>query len=94
MGGDRALPPRLGRALHLIQLLTVDSLGLKAAGKILGTITTFDAIGGGLGIWLTGAIHDWTGSYQAAFVLVSVLIFLALLAATQVRKYEEASVAD
>ncbi|MEM7586273.1 MAG: MFS transporter [Acidobacteriota bacterium] len=77
-----------GGLYTLIQLLTVDTLGLKAAGKILGTITTFDAIGGGLGIWLTGAIHDWTGSYQAAFILVSVLIFLALLAATQVRKYE------
>jgi len=75
-----------GGLYTLIQLLTVDSLGLKAAGKILGTITTFDAIGGGLGIWLTGAIYDWTGSYQAAFVLVSILIFLALLAATQVRR--------
>ncbi|MEM7353811.1 MAG: MFS transporter [Acidobacteriota bacterium] len=74
-----------GGLYTLIQLLTVDNLGLKAAGKILGTITTFDAIGGGLGIWLTGAIHDWTGSYQAAFTLVAVLIFLALLAATQVR---------
>ncbi len=76
-----------GGLYTLIQLLIVESFGLKAAGKILGTITTFDAIGGGLGIWLTGAIHDWTGSYQAAFVLVSVLIFLALLAATQVKKY-------
>lgn len=76
-----------GGLYTLIQLLIVESFGLKAAGKILGTITTFDAIGGGLGIWLTGAIHDWTGSYQAAFVLVSVLIFLALLAATQVKMY-------
>ncbi len=76
-----------GGLYTLIQLLIVESFGLRAAGKILGTITTFDAIGGGLGIWLTGAIHDWTGSYQAAFTLVSVLIFLALLAATQVKKY-------
>ncbi len=76
-----------GGLYTLIQLLIVESFGLRAAGKILGTITTFDAIGGGLGIWLTGAIHDWTGSYQAAFVLVAVLIFLALLAATQVKKY-------
>ncbi|MCP3959773.1 MAG: MFS transporter [bacterium] len=76
-----------GGLYTMIQLLTVDSLGLKAAGKILGTITTFDAIGGGLGIWLTGSIYDWTGSYQAAFTLVAVLIFLALLAATQVKKH-------
>ncbi len=79
-----------GGLYTLIQLLIVESFGLKAAGKILGTITTFDAIGGGLGIWLTGAIHDWTGSYQAAFALVSVLIFLALLAATQVKMYASA----
>ena len=76
-----------GGLYTMIQLLTVDSLGLRAAGKILGTITTFDAIGGGLGIWLTGSIYDWTGSYQAAFILVAVLIFLALLAATQVKKH-------
>ncbi len=80
-----------GGLYTLIQLLTVESFGLKSAGKILGTITTFDAIGGGLGIWLTGLLHDRTGSYQAAFILVSVLIFLALLSATQVRKHPAAT---
>jgi len=76
-----------GGLYTLIQLLTVDTMGLKAAGKILGTITTFDAIGGGLGIWLTGYLYDRTGSYQSAFIVVAVLIALALGAATQVRSY-------
>ena len=40
---------------------------------------------------LTGSIHGWTGSYQAALTLVAALIFLALLAATQVEKYEAAN---
>jgi sugar phosphate permease len=79
-----------GGLYTLIQLLSVECFGLRSAGKILGTITTFDAIGGGFGIWLTGALHDWTGSYRAAFILVVVLIFLAFLAATQVRKHAAA----
>jgi nitrate/nitrite transporter NarK len=58
----------------------VDCFGLKAAGKILGTITLLDAIGGGLGPWVTGVLYDRTGSYAVAFAAVSVLIFLALLA--------------
>ena len=73
-----------GGLYTLLQLLTVESFGLADSGKILGTITTLDAIGGGLGIWLTGVLFDRTGSYQAPFTLLAVLIFLALLAATRV----------
>jgi MFS family permease len=74
-----------GGLYTLIQLLTIESFGLKAAGKILGTITVVDAIGGGLGSWVTGLLYDRTGSYQVPFALLAVLVFLALLAATQVR---------
>ena len=74
-----------GGLYTLLQLLTVESFGLKASGKILGTITVLDAIGGGLGIWLTGLLYDRTGSYEVPFTVLAVLIFLALLAATQVR---------
>jgi len=52
-----------------------------------GATIAFDAIGGGLGIWLTGYLYDRTGSYQSAFIVVAVLIALALGAATQVRSY-------
>jgi len=69
-----------GGLYTMLQLLTVDCFGLKAAGKILGTITLLDAIGGGLGPWVTGVLYDRTGSYAVAFAAVSVLIFLALLA--------------
>lgn len=75
-----------GGLYTLLQLLTVDSFGLKASGKILGTITVLDAIGGGLGIWLTGLLYDKTGSYQLPFGILVVLLTLALAAATQVRK--------
>jgi sugar phosphate permease len=76
-----------GGLYTLLQLLTVECFGLRATGKILGTITVLDAIGGGLGIWLTGFLYDKTGSYQVPFTVLVVLIFLAMLAATQVRKH-------
>jgi MFS family permease len=69
-----------GGLYTMLQLLTVDCFGLKAAGKILGTITLLDAIGGGLGPWVTGVLFDRTGSYAVPFAAVSALIFLALLA--------------
>jgi MFS family permease len=78
-----------GGLYTLLQLLTVNCFGLRAAGKILGTITVLDAIGGGLGIWLTGLLYDRTGSYQVPFTVLVVLISIAFLAATQVRSYTE-----
>ena len=60
---------------------------MYVVGKILGTITVLDAIGGGLGIWLTGLLYDTTGSYQVPFSVLVVLIVLAMLAATQVRRH-------
>ncbi len=75
-----------GGLYTMLQLLTVECFGLKATGKILGTITVLDAIGGGLGIWLTGLLYDKTGSYQVPFTVLVFLIVLAMLAATQVRR--------
>jgi len=76
-----------GGIYTMLQLLTVECFGLKATGKILGTITVLDALGGGLGIWMTGLLYDKTGSYQVPFAVLVVLIFLATLAATQVRRH-------
>jgi MFS family permease len=75
-----------GGLYTLVQVLVMSSFGLKAAGKILGTITTFDAIGGGLGIWLTGLIFDQTGSYRVAFLVLAVLVAGAFVAATQIKQ--------
>lgn len=38
-------------------------------GTIFGTITIASILGGATGPWLTGAVHDATGSYAAAFVV-------------------------
>ena len=74
-----------GGLYTMLQLLVVESFGMRAAGRILGTITVMDAIGGGLGVVLTGVLFDRTGSYRLAFGVISALVFLALVAATLVR---------
>ncbi len=74
-----------GGLYTLLQLLTMDSFGLKAGGKILGTITVLDALGGGLGPWVSGVLFDKTGNYQASFLVVSGLIAVALLIALTLR---------
>ncbi len=71
----------------LLQLNAVNNFGLKASGKILGTITILDAFGGGMGIYLTGVIFDVYGSYQYAFIIYAVLCTIALLLISQVKKH-------
>ena len=73
-----------GGLYTLLQLLCVESFGLKAVGAVLGTISIVDAIGGGLGIWLTGVLFDATGSYDLGFAIIAGLVGLAFLAALAV----------
>ncbi|MCA1857374.1 MFS transporter [Massilia oculi] len=75
-----------GGLYTMIQLQAVNNFGVTDAGKILGTITALDAMGGGLGIWLTGVMFDHFGNYHAAFYLLTGLLAAALLASTQVRR--------
>jgi len=70
-----------GGLYTMLQLTCMDSFGTRAGGKILGTITVLDAIGGGLGIWITGVLFDRSKSYEGAFALIAGLVFLAFLAA-------------
>jgi sugar phosphate permease len=70
-----------GGLYTMLQLTCMDSFGTRAGGKILGTITVLDAIGGGLGIWITGVLFDRSKSYESAFMLIAALVFLAFLAA-------------
>ena len=53
----------------------------KHYGSIFGTIMIAALSGGAVGPWLTGALHDFTGTYTASFVLgigVSVLSAVAI----------------
>lgn len=74
-----------GGLYTLLQLLAADIFGVRELGKILGTITVLDAIGGGLGPAVTGFLYDRSGSYALPFTVIAVLVTLALAAATQVR---------
>jgi MFS family permease len=74
-----------GGIYTLLQFLTVSSFGLRAAGKILGTISVLDALGGGLGPWVTGVLFDRAHSYQTAFTIVCALLLVAIAAAAAMR---------
>ena len=74
-----------GGVYTMIQLSAMNSFGLKSAGKILGTITVLDALGGGLGIWLTGVMYSVYGDYRIAFTVFAVLILVAFFCISQVK---------
>jgi cyanate permease len=83
-----------GGLYTMLQLLTVEAFGLRAAGKIIGTRTILDALGGGLGPWLTGVLYDSTGSYQVPFLVIVVCVILSMLIATQVKTEVKAKAAS
>jgi MFS family permease len=79
-----------GGIYTLLQLTAINSFGLTSAGKILGTITILDALGGGSGIWLTGVFFEISDkSYALAFQIFCTLLFIALLAATQIKPIKQ-----
>ena len=71
----------------LFQLNAIECFGLKASGKLLGTITVLDAFGGGLGIFITGKLFDIYGSYQHAFIIFIVLVAISVALISQIKKH-------
>lgn len=55
-----------------------DFFGTRAHGHILGTLIFSGSLGGSIGPFVTGAIGDFTGSYQLAFVLLLALAIAGL----------------
>jgi MFS family permease len=49
-------------------------------GSIFGTITVALIGGGAAGPWITGIIHDATGSYRLAFLLVIACCIISVAA--------------
>ena len=74
-----------GGLFTLYNMLTVNNFGLKAIGKINGSISSMESFGGGLGIWLTGKLFDDYGSYQVPFLVLLGCVTLGLLIGTQIR---------
>jgi MFS family permease len=55
----------------------------KHYGSIFGTIMIAALSGGAVGPWLTGVLHDFTGTYTAAFVLGIAVSLLSAIAIWQ-----------
>lgn len=74
-----------GGLYTLLQLLVADCFGLKDLGKILGTITVLNTLGGALGPSVTGMLFDKFHSYAVPFIVIATLVMLATLLATGIR---------
>jgi cyanate permease len=74
-----------GGLFTLYNMLTVSNFGLKAIGKINGTVSSMESFGGGLGIWLTGRLYDSYGSYQVPFLVLLGCVVTGLFIATIIR---------
>jgi MFS family permease len=63
----------------LYPTLAADLFHGKAFGAIIGVIALFIGAGAGIGPWLGGVIHDWTGSYQEAFWVAQITTFTSVI---------------
>jgi predicted MFS family arabinose efflux permease len=63
-----------GSRAVIFSALTVDIFSGKGFGSILGYSTVAVGVGGALGSWLGGVLHDWTGSYIVAFAISSIVL--------------------
>jgi MFS family permease len=71
-----------GGIYTLIQVLAADLFGMLALGKILGAINVLDTFGGAMGPVLTGVMVDRTEGYLQPFIVITVLLLVATLAAS------------
>ncbi len=53
--------------------------GTGSHGLLFGTVLFSGTIGGSIGPWLTGYIFDQTGSYRAAFIVLTALAVMGLV---------------
>ena len=71
-----------GGIYTLIQVLAADLFGMLALGKILGVINVLDTLGGAAGPVVTGIMVDRTQSYLQPFIVITVLLLIATIAAS------------
>jgi MFS family permease len=78
-----------GGSFTMIQLVSVESFGQRALGKILGFIICIDSIGGMLGTILTGQLKTSTGSYLVPFTIVAIVAIVAFINVLLIRPVKE-----
>ncbi len=74
-----------GGLYTLIQLIPSQLFGTRALGKIMGSITVLETLGGATGPFLIGRIYDVSGSYRLAFFMASALLIVAMGSALLMR---------
>ena len=68
-----------GGVFTLYNVLIIRTFGLKSAGKINGSISFWESLGGLSGPVLTGWWFQQTGSYQQAFGFIAVMVGVAAI---------------
>jgi sugar phosphate permease len=63
----------------LYPTIAADLFHGKAFGAIIGAIALFIGAGAGIGPWLGGMIHDWTGNYFSAFSVAQALTLTSVV---------------
>ncbi len=77
-----------GGIYTLYNIMIVRNFGLKAAGKINGSISVLESIGSALGPFLTAFIHDKTGNYQISFIIISLFLLATTIISFYFKKFE------
>ncbi|MEX1022331.1 MAG: MFS transporter [Dehalococcoidia bacterium] len=67
----------IGNVYFMQSLLTSEIFGMVSLGSVLGLIMLAGQAGSGLGPFAVGWLEDRTGSYDAAFVVTSIVTFAA-----------------
>ena len=62
----------------LYPTIAADLFHGKSFGTIIGAIALFIGAGAGIGPWLGGLIHDWTGGYYWAFCVAQAMTFASV----------------
>src|SRR6266481_636619 len=62
----------------LYPTIAADLFHGKSFGAIIGAIALFIGAGAGIGPWLGGVIHDWTGTYYWAFCVAQAMTFASV----------------
>jgi MFS family permease len=63
----------------LYPAIAADLFHGKSFGAIIGVIALFIGAGAGIGPWLGGVIHDWTGSYFEAFWFAQAMSLVSVI---------------
>ncbi len=69
-----------GSRAVILSAITADIFAGKGFGTIFGFSVMSVGVGGGLGAWLGGALHDLTGSYFVSFTVANSLLLVSVLA--------------